>query len=106
MPDTLVRPESGSKELLIAVHVDDPNGKQDVTMAYFQVKNNTSGLWGADFDLYDDASNGDLRAGDGIFSRGLQISAQNAAVTNYFRFRAKDSAANFSVWYPDSVVVR
>ncbi|MDD3715482.1 MAG: hypothetical protein PHX07_03690 [Candidatus Marinimicrobia bacterium] len=106
MPDTLIRPESGSKELLIAVHVDDPNGPQDVIMAYFQVKNNTSGLWGADFDLYDDGSNGDIRAGDGIFSRGLQISAENAATINYFRFRAKDRAASFSVWYPDSVVVR
>lgn len=106
MPDTLIRPQSGNKELLIAVHVDDPDGPQDVTMAYFQVKNNTSGLWGTDFDLYDDGSNGDIRAGDGIFSRGLLISAENAATTNYFRFRAKDRAANFSVWYPDSVVVR
>jgi hypothetical protein len=106
MPDTLIRPESGSKELLITVTVDDPNGKEDVTAVYFQVKNNTSGLWGQDFDCYDNGTNGDEKAGDGIFSRGLQISSENAAATNYFRFRAKDRAANFSPWYPDSVVVR
>lgn len=106
MPDTLVRPESGSKELLLAVHADDPNGQEDVIAAYFQVKNNITGAWGETYDCYDNGTNGDTHAGDGIFSRGLQISSENTAATNYFRFRVKDNAANFSAWYPDSVVVQ
>lgn len=106
MPDTLIRPLSGSKELLIAVHADDPNGKADVLAAYFQVKNNETGVWGQSYDCYDNGTNGDVKAGDGVFSRGLLISSENSATTNYFRFRVKDAAANFSDWYPDSVVVR
>ncbi|MDZ7821080.1 MAG: choice-of-anchor X domain-containing protein [Candidatus Marinimicrobia bacterium] len=106
MPDTLIRPRTGTKALYIYVHVDDPNGIHDVTHAFFQVLKNESGSWGADYSLYDNGEGGDRRAGDGIFSAGLQISAENQAVTNYFRFRAKDAASNFSDWSVDSVVVR
>jgi hypothetical protein len=56
--------------------------------------------------MYDNGEEGDELGGDGIFSRGLQISSTNTAVTNYFRFRVKDTAANFSEWSLDSVVVR
>ncbi len=106
MPDTIVRPLTGTKDLLIYVLVDDPNGVQDVIDGYFQVKSNTTGLWGSDYNLNDRGELGDAQAGDGIFSSGLQISSQNSAATNYFRFRVKDTAANFSAWSLDSVVVR
>lgn len=106
MPDTIVRPETGSKALLFSVTVDDPNGAYDVTNAFFQVLSNTTGQWSSDFDMYDNGEEGDELAGDGIFSRGLQISSTNTAATNYFRFRVKDTAANFSAWSLDSVVVR
>ncbi len=106
MPDTIVRPRTGTKDLFIYVTVDDPNGVHDVTNGYFQVKNNTSGLWGVDYNLNDNGELGDTEAGDGIFSTGLEISANNAVATNYFRFRVKDSASNFSDWSLDSVVVR
>mgnify|MGYP000117872665 CR=1 FL=1 len=106
MPDTIVRPRTGSKSLLISLTVDDPNGVHDVTSAYFQVKNNSSGLWSSDYAMNDEGESGDEVAGDAIFSTGLQITSANAAVTNFFRFRVKDSAANFSEWSLDSVVVR
>jgi len=106
MPDTLIRPESGTRDLFIYVHVDDPDGIHDVVSGYFQVYNITGGAWGQDYPLYDNGQNGDEKAGDGVFSTGLTISASAQPVTNYFRFRVKDSAANFSEWYPDSVVVR
>lgn len=106
MPDTIVRPETGSKALLFSVTVDDPNGAYDVTNAFFQVMSNTTGQWSSDYDMYDNGEEGDELAGDGIFSRGLQISSTNTAATNYFRFRVKDTAANFSEWSLDSVVVR
>lgn len=106
MPDTLIRPRSGTKDLFIYVHVDDPNGKHDVTNAFFQVRDNDDGSWSPDYSLYDNGESGDEQAGDGIFSTGLQISADNKAVTNYFRFRVKDTASNFSDWSIDSVVVR
>ncbi len=106
MPDTIVRPEIGINELLIYLSVDDPNGVHDVTSAYFQVKNNTTGLWSTDYPMNDEGETGDQVAGDGIFSTGLNISSANSAATNYFRFRVKDTAANFSEWSVDSVVVR
>ena len=106
MPDTIVRPETGLKALLFSVTVDDPNGAYDVTNAYFQVLSNSTGQWSSDYDMYDTGDQGDELAGDGIFSRGLQISSTNTAATNYFRFRIKDTAANFSDWSLDSVVVR
>ena len=106
MPDTIVRPETGSKALLFSVSVDDPNGIYDVSNAFFQVLSNSTGQWSSDYDMYDNGEEGDEVAGDGIFSRGLQISSSNSAATNYFRFRVKDTAANFSDWSLDSVVVR
>lgn len=106
MPDTIVRPNSGTKALLLSLSVNDPNGIHDVVSAFFQVKNNSTGLWTNDFPMNDAGQTGDVVAGDGIFSSGLQISSTNAAATNYFRFRVKDTAANFSDWSLDSVVVR
>lgn len=106
VPDTVVRPESGNKTVYVKVHAGDPNGIQDVVDGYFQVLSNSTGNWSADLALYDDGSNGDVLQGDGIFSRGLAISSDNSAATNYFRFRLKDSAANFSDWVSDSIVVR
>ncbi|RKY55702.1 MAG: hypothetical protein DRP93_02895 [Candidatus Neomarinimicrobiota bacterium] len=106
MPDTIVRPVTGTKDLLIYLEVDDPNGVYDVVNAYFQVQSNSTGQWSADFPLNDTGEMGDITAGDGIFSTGLQISSKNSAATNYFRFRVKDTASNFSDWNLDSVVVR
>lgn len=106
VPDTVVRPLSGDKTVYVKVYADDPNGVQDVVDGYFQVLSNSTGNWSADLVLYDDGSNGDALLGDGIFSRGLTISSTNTAATNYFRFRLKDSAANFSDWVSDSIVVR
>lgn len=106
MPDTIVRPSTGSKTLLFSISVDDPNGAYDVINAYFQVLSNSTGQWSSDYGMFDNGEEGDEIAGDGIFSRGLQISSSNSAATNYFRFRVKDTAANFSDWSLDSVVVR
>jgi hypothetical protein len=113
MPDTIVRPVGYNKDgtpktkgLLIYLAVNDPNGIHDVISAYFQVKSNSSGLWSNDFAMNDAGQTGDQVAGDGIFSSGLLISSTNNATTNYFRFRVKDTAANFSDWSLDSVVVR
>lgn len=112
MPDTIVRPAPGKdgsetfKDLLISLTADDPNGAYDVTNAYFQVLSNSTGQWSSDYDMYDNGTEGDETAGDGEYSRGLFISSSNSAATNYFRFRVKDTAANFSEWSLDSVVVR
>ena len=106
MPDTIVRPLTGTKDLLIFLEVDDPNGVYDVINAYFQVQSNSTGQWSSDYSLNDTGTLGDVRSGDGIFSTGLQISSANSAATNYFRFRVKDTASNFSDWSLDSVVVR
>lgn len=106
MPDTIVRPVTGTKDLLIYLEVDDPNGVYDVINAYFQVLSNSTGQWSSDYSLNDTGELGDVTAGDGIFSTGLQISSANSAATNYFRFRVKDTASNFSDWSLDSVVVR
>jgi hypothetical protein len=106
MPDTIIRPTSGSKSLIISLSVDDPNGVYDVTNAFFQVKSNTTGLWSSDYAMNDAGELGDETAGDAIFSTGLEITSANSAATNYFRFRVKDTASNFSDWSLDSVVVR
>jgi hypothetical protein len=75
-----------------SVQVDDSNGLNDVEFVYFSVFNPGS-TGGAQVSLFDDGNtqqNGDLIAGDGIFSRIISVNQNNEKGTYRFQFQARD----------------
>ncbi len=76
----------------------DPNGASDILEIYFIVyrpdgtTNNNKVL------LFDDGKpeNGDVIAGDGIYSRLIQVDQSNQKGTYRFEFRAKDRLGDLS----------
>ena len=86
-PDTIQRPESGTRqEQLIAV-VSDPDGVSNIANVLFWNVENP----GTTFSLFDDgAQGGDDVAGDGRFTVTIVISSTNAVGTNTFAFQATD----------------
>lgn len=86
-PDTIQRPESGSRqEQLIAV-VSDPDGISNIANVLFWNVENP----GNTFSLFDDGQQGgDEVAGDGRYTVTISISSTNATGTNTFAFQATD----------------
>lgn len=95
-PDTAV--VNDTTVILTSVEAMDPNGQSDILEVYFIVyrpdgsTNNTKVL------LFDDGNsqNGDNVAGDGIYSRLIQVNQNNQKGTYRFEFRAKDRLGDLS----------
>jgi hypothetical protein len=95
-PDTAV--VNDTTVILTSVEAMDPNGQTDILEVYFIVyrpdgsTNNTKVL------LFDDGNsqNGDNVAGDGIYSRLIQVNQNNQKGTYRFEFRAKDRLGDLS----------
>jgi len=71
----------------------DPNGLNDIKEVFFIVyrpDGTTNNLKTLLFDDGNISDNGDLIAGDGIFSRKIQVNETNAKGTYRFEFRAAD----------------
>ncbi len=82
----------------IAVSVMDPQGPGDIKRVYFNsTKPDGTPASGNPFLLYDDGSNGDVEAGDQIYSLVIQISPQNDPGTYVFTFYAEDLSGALSV---------
>jgi hypothetical protein len=96
-PDTVVVTEP----ILIftSVEASDPNGQNDILKVYFTVYNPDSTTSGSEIELFDDGevdANGDLLAGDGIYSRLIEVDETNTKGTYRFEFRARDRGGNLS----------
>lgn len=89
-PDTLARPAASepAKTLKIVAVVTDPDGLANISRVEFWNVNNPA----AKIRLYDDgeAGNGDEVAGDGHYTRTIQITSANQPGTNTFAFQALD----------------
>ena len=92
-PDTLTRPQSGLLKETLSVRVTDPSGPQDIKIVFF----NTflpDGRPAEDnpFEMFDNGSPaaGDEIAGDGIYSRIIQLVPENNPGPYRFEFRAVD----------------
>ena len=95
-PDTVV--VNQPTVILTSVQASDPNGLNDILEVYFVVYRPDGSSNNSRVFLYDDGTseNGDLTAGDGIFSRLIQVDQSNQKGTYRFEFRAKDRIGDLS----------
>lgn len=91
-PDTIVRPATGDKTLLLAIEASDPDHNNDVKDVIFFSKkpNGEYANSGNPFNLYDDGQSGDATANDNTFSLIIWITSANELGDYIFEFQAKD----------------
>jgi hypothetical protein len=90
-PDTLVVTTTTTIQTRITAF--DENGLNDIKEVYFIVYRPDGTTNNIKTSLFDDGNvndNGDLIAGDGIYSRKIQVNETNAKGTYRFEFRAND----------------
>lgn len=96
-PDTLVVTTTTTIQTRITAF--DENGLNDIKEVYFIVYRPDGTTNNVKTQLFDDgniSANGDLVAGDGIFSRKIQVNEANTKGTYRFEFRAVDRGGLFS----------
>jgi hypothetical protein len=95
-PDTVVVTQP--TVILTSVEAADSNGLSDISQAYFVVYRPDGTTSGNQFQLLDNGNpdNGDLIAGDGIFSLLIQVDETNDKGTYRFEFRARDRSGALS----------
>ena len=95
-PDTVVVTEP--TVIFTSVGAMDPNGASDILEIYFIVYRPDGSTNNNKVLLYDDgrSENGDVIAGDGIYSRLIQVDQSNQKGTYRFEFRAKDRLGDLS----------
>ncbi len=104
LPDSVQRPPLGSDIIDVQVRGNDPQGLGDINMinmAIFRIGGDTTVI-----ELFDDGdfdNHRDEQAGDGIFSRGLQVAANSTADLFFFEFQAEDKVGNVSPVVLDSL---
>jgi hypothetical protein len=90
-PDTLIRPNSGSRVVRFAVTARDSDGLNDITDVFFNADSSSSP--NINFPLYDDgnrAFDGDSVANDGRYSVTIPIFPSAQLGKKGFRFWARD----------------
>ena len=106
MPDSLQIPET-TATTIIQAEVEDPDGLQDVASVYFYSlkPDGTQANSGNPITMYDNATNGDETANDGIYSTGIMITNTSLPGRYIFTFYALDKAGNLSDAKTDSIEV-
>jgi hypothetical protein len=96
-PDTVVV-DTMTVVIFTSVEASDPNGKADIEEVYFIVYRPDSTTSGNKTFLFDDGNleNGDAIAGDGIYSRLIEVNETNAKGTYRFEFQAEDRLGELS----------
>ena len=96
-PDTAV--VTDTTIIFTSVEAMDSNGVNDIKEVYYIVYRPDGSTSGAKLLLFDDGNiedHGDLVAGDGIYSRLIQINETNDKGTYRFEFQAEDRSGEFS----------
>lgn len=96
-PDTVRRPNSGSRPVFLAITARDSDGLADIAKVFFKSVNSSNPNF--EFQLFDDGNittSGDTLAGDGRFSTVVQIFPTATLGTREFRFWARDNAGALS----------
>ena len=103
-PDTVV--VIGTTVIQTTIHVTDDNGLTDIEEVYFIVYKPDGTTNNTKTTMFDDGNiqaYGDVTAGDGIFSRTIQVNQSNNKGTYRFEFKARDrggllsNSINYSV---------
>ncbi|HFE64023.1 MAG TPA: hypothetical protein ENK14_06345 [Caldithrix sp.] len=92
VPDTLTIPTGSDSTILeITIHVNDAQSLADIDSAYFNsILPNGNPSSANPILLFDDGNQGDLLAGDGIFSRKIKLLAGTSPGEYAFHFFATD----------------
>lgn len=96
-PDTAV--VNDTTVIFTSVEAMDPNGAADIVEVHFIVYRPDGTTNGSKVFLFDDGNtieNGDLVAGDGIYSRLIQVNQNNAKGLYRFEFQAEDRSGELS----------
>jgi len=96
-PDTVVVTQP--TVIFTSVEATDTNGSNDILQVYFTVYRPDGTTNGAKIQMFDDGNtseNGDVAAGDGIYSRLIQVDQSNQKGTYRFEFQAEDRAGALS----------
>jgi hypothetical protein len=96
-PDTAV--VNDTTVIFTSVEAMDPNGANDIVEVYFVVYKPDGSTNNIEVSLFDDGNtteNGDLVAGDGIYSRLIQVNQANEKGIYRFEFQAKDRLGELS----------
>jgi len=107
-PDTITV-VSAPLAFIVTATVSDSNGIKDVNEVYFTTIRPDQTSSGAKTSLYDDGNytdHGDATAGDGVFSRALQIDSTNQKGTYRFDFTARDRGGLVSPTVNKYIVVK
>lgn len=103
-PDSISR--SSAAPFLLTVTVSDPTGLADIESVYFNTTKpdgNPSG--GNPFAMVDDGTQGDVTAGDGIYSLQIAITSASALGDYQFEFIARDRSGLLSTPVVHTIVV-
>ena len=96
-PDTAV--VTTATVIFTSVEASDPNGQNDILKVHFIVYKPDGSTNGSELELFDDGNvddHGDLVAGDGIYSRLIQVDETNDKGTYRFEFQAIDRGGKSS----------
>jgi len=107
-PDSVIA-EEPKTVIFMSVTASDQNGLQDIKEVYFisyRPDGTTSGEKNQMFDDGNTPTNGDLIAGDGIYSILIQVTPQNTKGTYRFDFRAVDRTSKLSNIISQNIVVQ
>jgi len=106
VPDSIQIPSSVANSLVRA-KVEDPDGPADIESVYFfsRKPDGTLANGGNSIIMFDNATEGDSTAGDGIYSRGITITRDSQPGTYVFTFYMSDKAGNLSDAKLDSIEV-
>jgi hypothetical protein len=106
-PDTVV--VTSPTVIFISVEASDPNGQNDINQVFFVVYRPDSSSSETRNTLFDDGNtiaNGDLVAGDGIYSLLIQVDASNEIGTYRFEFQAEDRGGKLSNKIDQFVIIQ
>lgn len=87
-PDTIT--VTGVFPFILVAEAVDSNGAGDIERVYFQTFRPDGSTNGFQFEMNDRGLEGDATAGDGIWSRGIQVDSTNQKGTYRFEFKARD----------------
>jgi len=94
MPDTVGTGEDNA--FLMSLKCFDPNGQEDIKEVFLKFVRLEDGSVSNTFPLYDDGTNGDVTASDGVYSFRNIFSTSARGKTRKFIFQAKDQSDSLS----------
>lgn len=105
-PDTVTVTDTMS--IFMSVKASDPNGLSDIQSVYFITYKPNGTTNGTQFEMKDDgntSADGDVKAGDGIYSIIINVTYQNPKGSYRFDFEAEDRSGSISNVISHNIVI-